>query len=308
MPDYPYELTCLVPICNEEGTIDIVLEKIHAAIAGLGLQNVQIIFVDDGSTDNSAQILAALRSPYTLQVITHRRNLGVTAVLRSGFAAAAGQYVLFLQGDMESDPEDDIPVLYRKIVEGYDVVAGYRQGRKDGKLFSSRIYNLVCRKLFHVDLHDMNWIKAYRLEVIKELELRSDWHRFVIIIAADKGYRITEVPLNWHHRIAGKSKFGLMRIPISFFDLLALRFLLLFQKKPMLFYGTVAFTLISSGLVIGAALVLRWILYASQIRPFLQLTFFLLMSGTFILMIGFLSEQIASLQDKVEALTRSRQD
>lgn len=303
-----YELTCLIPICNEEATIKLVLEKTEQALDVLQLSRVQIIFVDDGSTDSSADVLAGLRSNYTLQVITHRRNRGVTEVLKTGFRAARGRYVFFLQGDMESDPLEDIPVLYQKIEEGFDVVAGYRQGRGDGKLFSSRIYNFTCRKLFKLSLHDMNWIKAYRLEVVKSLELRSDWHRFIIIIAADQGYRITEVPLRWHPRIAGVSKFGLARIPISFFDILVLRFLLFFQKKPMLFFGTIAFLLIFSGMVIGIGLVCRWLLFASQLRPFMQLAFFLLLSGIFILMIGFLSEQVASLQERVDKLSREKED
>ncbi|HAR62376.1 MAG: glycosyltransferase [Candidatus Margulisiibacteriota bacterium] len=305
---YNYELSVFIPARDESASLQKVLKKIESAFESLNLKSGEIIFVDDGSTDDSARILKDLKSSYKLKIVTHKKSLGLTAAMKSGFSVAEGEYLIFLPGDLESDPESDIPILYSKLQEGFDVVSGYRQGRKDGKVLASRVYNFVSRKLFHLDLHDMNWIKGFRLEVLRDIELRSDWHRFIIMIAADMGYSVAEVPVSWHPRIGGRSKFGFLRIPISFFDVLALKFLLMFRKKPMLFYGTVAFSMLFGGVMIGIVLVSLWLLKGVQIRPFLQLAFFLLLSGMFILMVGFLAEQIASLQDRVDKLCKSCED
>jgi len=122
--------------------------------------------------------------------------------------------------------------------EGYDVVAGWRQGRRERKVMASGIYNLVSRLLFDVQAHDMNWIKGFRREVVESLPpLRSDWHRFLLHIAAHQGYRIGEVRTNWYPRRSGRSKYGLGRIPISLLDVLVIRFLLTFSSAPMRFFG-----------------------------------------------------------------------
>ena len=144
--------------------------------------------MDDGSTDGTGAIADALAASYPfLRVIHHRRNQGLTAALRTGFAAVRGDLILFLPADLESDPEIDIPMLLGKLDEGYDVVAGWRQGRKEGKVFASGIYNTVSRWLFGLNIHDMNWIKGFRREVIETLPpLRSDWHRFLLHIAATR--------------------------------------------------------------------------------------------------------------------------
>src|SRR4029079_17566536 len=131
----------------------------------------------------------------------------------------------------------DIPKLLGKLNEGYDVVAGWRQGRNDGKMFASQIYNNISRALFDVQAHDMNWIKAFRREVLDDLHLRSDWHRFILHIAAEKGYRIGEGPVNFYPRQKGKSNFGITSIPVSFLDVLVVKFLMTFSRKPMLFFG-----------------------------------------------------------------------
>ena len=169
---------------------------------------------------------------------------------------------------MESDPVTDIPLLVEKLNEGYDVVAGWRQGRKEGKVFASGIYNAVSRHLFGLTAHDMNWIKGFRREVIETLPpLRSDWHRFLLHIAAHQGYRIGEVPVTWHRRRAGRSKFGLARIPISLLDVLVVKFLLTFSKAPMRFFGGLGLAaLLTSGLTF-LGLTWLWVAAETQKRP-----------------------------------------
>lgn len=230
--------------------------------------------------------------------------------MRTGFRHVRGEVVIFLPSDLESDPEEDIPKLLDKLNEGYDVVAGWRQGRNDGKLFASQIYNAVSRALFGLKAHDMNWIKALRREVLDDLHLRSDWHRFILHIAASKGYRIGEVPVNFYPRQKGKSNYGFARIPVSFLDVLVVKFLMTFSHKPMLFFGGLG------GLSILVAL-LTWlyltVLYFNtpgnmQQRPLFSFAGFLFVAGILLFIGGFLAELVASQADRLEDLERTMRE
>ncbi|MEZ4617995.1 MAG: glycosyltransferase [Caldilineaceae bacterium] len=219
-------ISVVVPARNEEGTIAQVVERSYVAFAELGREG-EVLVVNDGSTDNTAAILAKLqRTHSTLQIFTHRRSQGMTSALQSMFSASSGDIVILVPADMESDPLLDIPALVRHLeANDLDVVAGWRQGRRDSKVFASGIYNFVMRTMAGVPVHDGNWIKAMRREVIDLLPpLRSDWHRFLLMIAAHQGFRIGEVPTHYQPRPAGTSKFGWERIPISFLDVLVLKF------------------------------------------------------------------------------------
>ena len=241
-----------------------------------------------------------------LRVLHHRRNQGLTAALRTGFAAVRGDLILFLPADLESDPEIDIPLLLGKLDEGYDVVAGWRQGRKEGKVFASGIYNTVSRWLFGVNVHDMNWIKGFRREVIENLPpLRSDWHRFLLHIAASQGYRIGEVPTPWQKRRAGRSKFGLGRIPISLLDVLVVWFLLTFSRAPMRFFGGLGLVaLVVSGLTYLFLLV-YWLAAHTQVRPLFSVAGVLLLAGLILFLIGFLAELIVSQGERLLEVERA---
>ncbi|MCC7354729.1 MAG: glycosyltransferase, partial [Anaerolineae bacterium] len=195
-------VSVLIPARDEVETLAEVVEKVGRVFTASDLEG-ELVLVNDGSTDGTGLLadgLAARRTPF-LRVLHHRRSLGLTAALRTGFRAVQGDVVVFLPADLESDPEVDIPLLLGKLAEGYDVVAGWRQGRREGKVFASGIYNRVSRLLFGVRVHDMNWIKAFRREVITSLPpLRSDWHRFLLHLAAAQGFRIGEVPTPYHPR------------------------------------------------------------------------------------------------------------
>lgn len=263
----------------------------------------EVLFVDDGSTDTTwaEANAAAARYPF-LRLFRHRKSLGLTEAMRTAFRHVHGDVVIFLPADLESDPEEDIPKLLDKLNEGYDVVAGWRQNRRDGKMFASSVYNSISRKLFGLDAHDMNWIKAFRREVIENIHLRSDWHRFILMIAADKGYKVGEVPVSFHPRQTGRSNNGFWRIPVSFLDVLVVKFLMTFSRKPMLFFGGVGSAMILGALAIWGYLTYIYVitLHGMQIRPLFIFAGVLFGSGILLFIGGFLAELMVTNADHLD--------
>jgi len=304
--DGPELISVLIPARNEAGNIPALLEKVDRAFAQLADQGKagELVLIDDGSTDGTGDLAASLAGQYPfLRLLRHRRNRGLTAALRTGFRAVRGQVIVFLPADLESDPEEDIPKLLAKLEEGYDVVAGWRQGRDDGKVFASGIYNRVSERLFDVHVHDMNWIKAFRREVIEALPpLRSDWHRFLLQIAAHQGFRIGEVPTTWHRRQAGRSKYGLGRIPISFLDVLVVWFLLTFSQTPMRFFGGLGLALLAVTGLTYAGLVAYYLLAQTQIRPLFIAASVLGLAGLLLILVGFIAELIVNQSEQIREL------
>ena len=301
-------VSVLVPAHNEVGNVAELVARVDRVFAArrLALGQGELVLVDDGSTDGTGELVDQLSARYPfLRIIHHRRNLGLTAALRSGFRAVRGDLILFLPADLESDPETDVPLLLDKLAEGYDVVAGWRQGRKEGKVFASGIYNLVSRGLFGLHLHDMNWIKGFRREVIESLPpLRSDWHRFILHIAAHQGYRIGEVATPWHKRRSGRSKFGFSRIPISLLDVLVVWFLLTFSRAPMRFFGGLG---LASLLLSGSTfvwLLWLWLSREAQRRPVFWAAIGLAIAGLLLFLVGFIAELVVSQADQLAEIER----
>ncbi|HEX9116315.1 MAG TPA: glycosyltransferase family 2 protein [Anaerolineae bacterium] len=314
LPVVPIQVSVLVPARNEVDNLPELVAAVSQGLARLDLPAgaAELVLIDDGSTDGTAELADRLAAENPLmRVIHHRRNRGLTAALHTGFQAVAGDLVLFLPADLESDPVTDIPALYGKLNEGYDVVAGWRQGRKEGKVFASGIYNFVSRRLFGLTAHDMNWIKGFRREVIDALPpLRSDWHRFLLHIAAHQGFRIGEVPVEWHRRRAGRSHYGLSRIPISLLDVLVVKFLLTFSQAPMRFFGGLGLGALAGSALIGLWLLGLWLATATQKRPIFWFAGALAIAGLLLLLIGFLAELIVSQGERlaeVEQLVRREQ-
>lgn len=296
-------ISVLIPAHNEAGNVQELIERTARAFAQLDVPG-ELVFVDDGSSDGTGDQVAALQADYPwLRLIRHRRNLGLTVALQHGFQAVRGEYIFFLPADLESHPDEDIPKLYEKLMAGYDVVSGWRQGRADGKELASAIYNTVSRWLFDVRVHDANWIKAFRREVIEALPpLRSDWHRFLLHIAADQGWRVTETPTKWYPRKSGRSHYGLGRIPISLLDVLVIRFLLTFSQAPMRFFGGLGLaSLTISGLTL-LYLAFLWFSRGAQRRPIFWLALGLALAGLLFFLVGFLAEIIVAQGDRLSEL------
>ncbi|MCO6449959.1 MAG: glycosyltransferase family 2 protein [Caldilineales bacterium] len=297
-------LTVLIPAYNEVGNVDDLLARTAAAFAELGIAG-ELVFVDDGSSDGTGERVLALQTDYPwVRLVQHRRNRGLTEALQSGFRAARGEYILFLPADLESHPDEDVPKLYARLVEGCDVVSGWRQGRADGKEFSSAIYNSVSRRLFGVTVHDANWIKGFRREVIESLPpLRSDWHRFLLHIAADQGFRVCETPTNWYPRQAGRSKFGFGRIPVSLLDVLVIRFLLTFSQAPMRFFGGLGLASLGLSGLLFVILAYFWFFQEqTQKRPVFWIALGLALAGLLFFLVGFLAELIVAQGDRLRGL------
>jgi glycosyltransferase involved in cell wall biosynthesis len=302
-------ISVFIPARNEAGNLTPLFEKIARVFADHNLAG-EVVCVDDGSTDATwtEATACAARFPF-IRLFRHRKSLGLTEAMRTAFRNVRGDIVIFLPGDLESDPEEDIPKLVAKMNEGYDVVAGWRQNRRDGKIFASRIYNAVSRWLFGLDAHDMNWIKAFRREVLEDIHLRSDWHRFILMIAAEKGYKVGEVPVNFYPRRQGRSKYGFWRIPVSFLDVLVVKFMMTFRRKPMLFFGGVGSGMILTAIGIWAYLTYIYLTTAHgmQIRPLFIFAGVLFGAGILLFIGGFLAELIVTATDHLDDLdTRLR--
>jgi glycosyltransferase involved in cell wall biosynthesis len=265
----------------------------------------EVVIVNDGSRDESADVLRDLaRAHPFLRVVSHRRQRGIADALRSAGDVARGDIFVFYPADLQYLPAD-IPALVAPILENRaDIVTGTKQGKYE-KAFVSTVYNRLCRWLFGVSVTDLNSVKAYRREVMLGVPLRPDWHRFMVVIAAADGYRLTSLPVPLYPRRAGVSKFNWRRIPVGIFDLFSVWFQLKFGRKPMLFFGIAGAVLFLIGLLAGVlALVLRFA-FDFGFRPLLNLVETMVISGTVLFAFGLLGEMVASLQEETRAIARS---
>jgi glycosyltransferase involved in cell wall biosynthesis len=238
------ELSLFLPVLNEEPNLRPMHAKISEALDKLG-KTAEVIFVDDGSTDNSLQILKEIAAEDSrVRVISLRRNYGQTAAMSAGIDAAKGEILIPMDADLQNDPAD-ISRLLDKLNEGYDVVSGWRKNRKDKLIMRkipSWIANSVISKIGGVPLHDYGCsLKAYRRDVIQDVRLYGEMHRFIPIYASWAGARVTEIPVEHHARTMGKSKYGISRTLKVVFDLMTIKFMASYQTKPIYVFGMFGF-------------------------------------------------------------------
>lgn len=298
------DVSVLVPAKDEAPNLPEFLQRCAEALTPAGF-SFEVVVVDDGSRDETAEVLRALAPRYPfLRVVTHRRQRGIADALRSAGEVARGDVFVFYPADLQYRPED-IPALVRPVLEGRaDIVTGTKQGKYE-KAFVSGIYNALCRRLFGVRVTDLNSVKAYRREVMAGVPLRPDWHRFMVVIAAADGYRLTSHPVPLYPRKAGVSKFNWRRIPVGVLDLLSVWFQLRFGRKPMLFFGLLGAVLFALGFLVGvAALVLRFG-FGIGFRPFLNLVETMVISGIALFGFGFVGEMIAGLREENREIVRT---
>jgi glycosyltransferase involved in cell wall biosynthesis len=298
------DVSVLVPAKDEAANLQEFLRLCAEALGPAGF-TFEVVIVDDGSRDESARLLRELEREYPfLRVVTHRRQRGIADALRSAGDVARGDVFVFYPADLQYLPED-IPKLVAPILQSRaDIVTGTKQGKYE-KAFVSGVYNGLCRWLFGVRVTDLNSVKAYRREIMMGMPLRPDWHRYMVVIAAADGYRLTSVPVPLYARRAGTSKFTWKRIPVGIFDLVSVWFQLRFGRKPMLFFGIGGVALFLVGFLAGiVALVLRFG-YGIGLRPLLNLVETMVISGIVLFGFGLLGEMIAVLQEETRAHARA---
>ena len=264
----------------------------------------EVVVVNDGSEDETAAVLARLQEQHGfLRVVTHRARQGIADALRSAADAATGRIFVFYPADLQFLPSE-IPGLVAPIRAGEaDIVTGAKQGPYE-KAFVSGVYNWMCRRLFGIAVTDLNAVKAYRREVAAVLPRRPDWHRFMVVIGVADGFRVTERPVTLLPRKAGRSKFGLGRIPGGALDLLSVWFQLRFGRRPLLFFGVFGGLLFLLGFLVGlAALIVRFG-FGVGFRPLLDLVMVLVISGIALFGFGFVGEMVAGLREEVQGLSR----
>jgi glycosyltransferase involved in cell wall biosynthesis len=296
-------VSIVVPAFNEEQNVPVLLERIAEMIEQSGL-DCEAVLVDDGSTDGTYEAACSAQERYPfLTVVHHRRNRGKTAALVSGAEAATGDVLVLLDADLQFHPSE-VPKLVTGIQSGADLVSGWKRGKYEKRLVSW-IYNFLSRCLFHVTVHDLNAVKAFRREVLEAVELRKDWHRYLVVLAAEKGFKIAEEQVQLYPRLHGESKYGgVGRIAIGVFDLIAVKFQISFMRKPMLLFGGTGAFLIFCGTIVGLlALYLRFVM-GQGFRPLLNLVMLLVSSGLLLFALGFLAEAIANVQERVERVER----
>ncbi|HBA89847.1 MAG TPA: glycosyltransferase [Geobacter sp.] len=289
------DLSVVVPIFNEEDNIPILHDRISEALGDTPL-DYELILVDDGSSDNSyAALKMAASKDERVKVVRLRRNFGQTAAMAAGFDLAAGRVVVPMDGDMQNDPLD-IPLLLAKIDEGYDVVSGWRKDRKDtfvNRRLPSIMANSFISWMTGVHLHDYGCtLKAYRRDVLDDVNLYGEMHRFVPALAHQVGARVTEMPVRHHERLHGKSKYGISRTMKVILDLMTVKFLLSYSTKPIQLFGRWGIYTLCAGLLSGAVTVyMKLFEHTSMNRnPLLILTAFLLFMGVQFIVLGLLAE------------------
>ncbi len=303
IPVETLDVSVLVPAKDEADNLPEFIRRCAQALGSAGF-SFEVIVVNDGSRDGTDRVLRDLEREFPfLVVVTHRRQRGIADSLRSAGDAAHGDVFVFYPADLQYLPED-IPALVAPILEGRaDIVTGTKQGKYE-KAFVSNVYNGLCRWLFGVPVTDLNSVKAYRREVMLGVPLRPDWHRYMVVIAAADGYRLTSLPVPLYPRRAGISKFNWRRIPVGLLDLISVWFQLRFGRKPMLFFGIGGAVLFVIGLLAGiVALVLRFG-YGIGLRPLLDLVSTMVISGIVLFGFGFLGEMIAGMREETREIAR----
>jgi len=298
------ELSIVIPVWDEEKNLTLLHSQLKSILEALG-RSYEVIFVDDGSYDNSFSILEKLHHEDSkVKVIQFRRNFGKAAALSAGFTQARGKIIVTMDADLQDDP-GEIPNFIQKLDEGYDLVSGWRSTRQDSffKIFFSRLFNYLTAILTGLRIHDFNCgFKSYRKEVIKDLSLYGELHRYVPALTHWQGFKISEIKVKHRPRAHGRSKYGVKRLFSGLTDLLTVMFLTKYMKKPLHLFGGIGFLFFLAGFIINVYLAILWF-QGRGIggRPLLLLGVLLMLVGFQIISAGLIGEMIVNVRHKGEA-------
>jgi glycosyltransferase involved in cell wall biosynthesis len=296
----PVKYSIVVPFYNEHESISPFYAKLVEVMDSVG-EPFEMVFVDDGSSDSSFSILSEIcLNDSRVNLLRLRRNFGQTAALKAGFDFARGEVIISLDGDLQHDPAE-IPQFIAKMREGYDVVSGWRCERTDAWLtrqIPSRIANWLMSKLARVEIHDFGTtFKAYRREIIKDIQLYGELHRFIPALASGLGARITEIPIRNYPRRSGTSNYGISRTFQVLLDLISVKFLLDYSTRPLQFFGRIGLLSIAGGFLLGTFLLGKKLFYHEAIMlehgPMLFTAMVLLISGIQLLSLGLVGEMLS---------------
>jgi glycosyltransferase involved in cell wall biosynthesis len=290
------DLSLVIPIYNEEGSVPELYATLTSVLSGQGC-TYEILFVDDGSRDTTFSQLRALHADDShVRVIRFRRNFGKTAALAAGFSNSRGEVVITMDADLQDDPHE-IPRFLDKLADGYDLVSGWKKRRHDpvSKTLPSKVFNTIVSSTTHIPLHDFNnGFKAYRREVTEELKLYGELHRFIPVLAYWKGYSVGELEVQHHARKYGKSKFGASRFMKGLLDFLLVLFLTKYMQRPLRLFGGLGLLIAAIGVVLGVYLTLTKFIGHQTIgdRPLLQLAILLIVTGVQLFSLGLIGEML----------------
>jgi glycosyltransferase involved in cell wall biosynthesis len=290
------EISVIVPLFNEERSLVELHARLTAVLRSLAVR-YEILFINDGSTDGGPALLDRLAGHDAHVGVLHlRRNFGKAAALDAGFRAARGRIVATLDADLQDRPEE-LPKLLDQLEVGFDAVSGWKQNRRDplGRRLASRLFNAAVGRLSGLRLHDFNsGFKVYRAEALTDLHLYGELHRYVLVMVAGNGHRVTEVAVAHDARRHGQSKYGLQRLANGFFDLLTVTMTTRYRARPLHLFGLAGMVLASIGLIVLSYLTVLWVLGLGPIghRPLLFLGLLLMMLGAQLVSTGLLGELI----------------
>ena len=297
------DFAVVIPAFNEAPVVPALISELRATFERYELSG-EILFVDDGSTDGTADLVEKEASSWPLlKVVRHPTNLGKTEAMITAARSTERTYLVLFDADLQHLP-DQIPRFLEKIHAGWDIVTGRKIGFYDKRVVSS-FYNGLSRRIFRVPVSDLNSMKAFRRDILDEVSLRHDWHRFFVVLAHARGYSVSEIDIELHPRRAGVSKYtGLFRIGVGIIDLMSVWFLLLFSRKPLILFGFSGMTLIALGMIVGLVAFYFRFVEGLGFRPLLYLVILLETVGFLLFGFGLVAEMIAQLREEVDSLRR----
>jgi glycosyltransferase involved in cell wall biosynthesis len=295
----------LVPAKDEAENLPLFMEQAALAFGSDLATHYEVVVIDDGSVDDTARVLRELERQYSfLRIARHRHQRGIADALRTGYLHSRGRILVFYPADLQFRPEDIPRLVAPVLTDQADMVTGFKEGTYD-KQFVSSVYNRLSRRLFNVNVKDLNSVKAYRREIMDALPVRPDWHRYMIVIAAAQGFTVTEIPVPLYPRHAGTSKFASWRrIPVGVLDMLAVWFELHFGKKPLLLFGMLGATLFAVGALAGLVALTVLLTQGVGVRWAWTLIQTCLVLGSIFFSTGLLGEQIAGQRAELREVRR----